>query len=164
MKNLSINRHEWNGYYPRYDLIPTHDVYDGLRQLLHTPGELGEFGVRMVCRRFLSVVFDIWAIDNRLKDPYVPHYPPMYEPPTPMDTYTRPTLYERILDSVVWGDPDITELFRINKVQDSDFRRVIRDMTERLEVMYPPTGYDSLLDIQMEVRDWHQKDMVIHIR
>lgn len=160
MMQYRLPRAQWNSHYPRYEAIPTRDVFLSLMRLFPM---CGEYDVGHLCRHMLATTFDVWAIDNRLKDPYMPHHPPMYEPPTKMGSQPQPTFYERVMDSVVWADIDMVNTIDRNRVQDSDFRRIIALLVQRLENFYPPTGYDSLLDIRMDVHDWLRNDMVVYI-
>lgn len=156
-----LPRMQWNVHCPRYEAIPTHDVFLALLRLFPKNSECD---VIHLCRHFLSTTFDIWAIDNRLKDPYMPHHPPMYEPPIKMENKALPTFYDRVMDSVVWADIDMVTTMVYNNVKDTDFRRIIETLVGRLEILYPPTGYDSLLDTHLSIHDWMRNDMVVFVR
>jgi hypothetical protein len=67
------------------------------------------------------------------------------------------------MDSVVWGDIDMVTTMVDNHVKDTDFRRIIEALVNRLEIFYPPTGYDSLLDIHLSIHDWMRNDMVVFV-
>lgn len=156
-----LPRNKWNTHYPRYEAIPTRDVFREVRHLL---GHVSEVDTKILCRHLLSTTFDIWAIENRFKDPYMPHYPPMYEPPIKMAGVPTPSFYERVMDSVVWADIDLVQALTKNQAKDIDFRSIIDRLVRRLESMYPPTGYDGLQSITLNVHDWTLDDMIVLIR
>jgi len=158
MKHLP--RQLWNTNYPRYEVIPTRDVFLDVRRML---GYAPDVDICILCRQLLSTTFDIWAIENRFKDPYMPHYPPMYEPCVKMSGHPVPTFYDRVMDSVVWPDIDLVRIFTDNGVKDEEFRSIINRVVQRLESMYPPTGYDGLQSISLNVHDWAMEDMVVYV-
>lgn len=158
---LTVPRHEWTQPSPRYESIPTSDVYESLFRLFP---RCDQYDLGFYVRAIMSAAFDIWAIDNRLKDPYIPHYPPAYEPVTKMEQYRTPGYIDRVIDSVVWGDIDLVNLMSENRVQYNALGNQLTRLAQRFESFYPPTQYDSLLDIQMSVVHWYLKDMVILIR
>lgn len=160
MRFIPIKREEWPSFSPRYEAIPTQDIYDDLRELLHTNHGYSGSQVDQICKKFLETTFSLWASDNHLSTPN--HY--TQDPPGKMDGFRKLSFYEKVLDNVIWRDSDIVLLFEANRVPEDKFRNLINQLLIRLEQLYPPTGYESLLDVRVDVHQWQRHDMIVYIR